>query len=153
MWRKSEPGKRIDKQSPVSVSNGTIQINVHVVKSVGQDWTGLTVPFSSHAPTGTWTFVQPNKYETGRASIAIYNWDLSATVSVDVTGAIAPGTRYQVLDAQNYFGAPVAAGTYDGAPISIPMAGLTIATPNGSVPTQPMRTAPQFGAFVLIPLQ
>ncbi|HEY3457356.1 MAG TPA: hypothetical protein VGK64_22440 [Bryobacteraceae bacterium] len=120
-----------------------------------QGWTGFDLhsTFSPRAPTGIWTFVQPNKYETGRANIAVYNWNLAPTVSVDVTGAIAPGTRYQILDAQNYFGAPVAAGTYDGTPISIPMTGLTIATPNGSVPTPPTHTAPQFGAFVLIPLQ
>jgi hypothetical protein len=109
--------------------------------------------FSSHAPTGIWTFVQPNKYETGPANIAIYNWNLAPTVSVDVTGAIAPGTRYEILDVQNYFGAPIATGTYDGSPVSTPMSGLTIATPNGSVPTPPTHTAPQFGAFVLVPLQ
>ena len=120
-----------------------------------QGWTGFDLhsTFSPHAPTGTWTFVEPNKYETGRANIAIYNWSLAPTVSVNVTGAIAPGTRYQVLDAQNYFGPPVASGTYDGTPISIPMTGLVVATPNGSVPTPPVHTAPQFGAFVLIPLQ
>lgn len=64
-----------------------------------------------------------------------------------------PGTGYQILDAQNYFGAPVASGTCDGSPISIPMTRLTIAIPNGSVPTPPVHTAPQFGAFVLILLQ
>ncbi|HMJ23955.1 MAG TPA: hypothetical protein VK513_18705, partial [Terriglobales bacterium] len=120
-----------------------------------QGWTGFDLhsTWSPQAPTGTWTFVEPNKYETGRANIAIYNWSLAPTVSVNVTGAITPGTRYQVLDAQNYFGPPVASGTYDGTPISIPMTGLVVATPNGSVPTPPVHTAPQFGAFVLIPLQ
>jgi hypothetical protein len=120
-----------------------------------QGWTGWDThsTLTSNAPTGIWTFVQPNKYETGRANIAIYNWSLAPTVSVDVSSAITAGTRYQILDAQNYFGAPVASGTYTGSPITIPMTNLTIATPNGSVPSVPTHTAPQFGAFVLIPLQ
>jgi len=37
----------------------------------------LLQPIRLQAPTGTWTFVQPNKYEAGRANIAIYNWSLA----------------------------------------------------------------------------
>jgi hypothetical protein len=74
-------------------------------------------------------------------------------VSVDISGAIAVGTPYQIRDAENYFGPPIVTGIYDGAPVSIPMTGLSIATPNGAVPTTPTHTAPQFGAFVLVPLQ
>jgi hypothetical protein len=120
-----------------------------------QGWTGWDTHSTStpNAPTGVWTFVEPNKYEPGRANIAIYDWSLSPTVSVDVSSAISVGTRYKVLDAQNYFGSPLASGTYTGSPITIPMTGLTIATPNGSVPSVPTHTAPQFGAFVLVPLQ
>jgi hypothetical protein len=120
-----------------------------------QGWTGWDSHSTSttNAPTGLWTFVEPNQYEPGRANIAIYNWSLAPTVSVDVSSAITIGTRYEVLDAQNYYGAPVASGTYAGAPITIPMTNLTIATPNGRVPNVPTHTAPQFGAFVLIPLQ
>ncbi len=120
-----------------------------------QGWTGWDTHSTStpNAPTGLWAFVQPNSYEPGRANIAIYNWNLAATVQVDISSAMAVGTRYQVLDAQNYFGQPVASGTYTGAPITIPMTGLTIATPNGAVPTVPTHTAPQFGAFVLMALQ
>ena len=80
----------------------------------------LLQPIRLQAPTGTWTFVQPNKYEPGRANIAIYNWSLAPRFRSNVTGAITPGTLYQILDAQNYLCAPVASGTYDGSPISIP---------------------------------
>jgi hypothetical protein len=120
-----------------------------------QGWTGWDThsTSTSNAPTGVWTFVKPNKYEPGRANIAIYNWNLAATVSVDISSAISVGTRYKVLDVQNYFGTPVASGTYTGTPITIPMSGLTIAAPNGTVPSVPTHTAPQFGAFVLVPLQ
>ena len=120
-----------------------------------QGWTGWDThsTSSSSAPTGVWSFVQPNQYDSGRANIVIYNWSLAPTVSVDVSSAIPVGTRYQIQDAQNYFGPPVASGTYTGSPIVIPMTGLTIATPNGTVPTTPTHTAPQFGAFVLTTLQ
>jgi hypothetical protein len=120
-------------------------------------WPGWT-HFDGHsayrpgAPTGIWTFVRPNKYEPGRANIAIYNWDLASSVAVDVSSAMAAGTRYEVRDAQNFYGSPVAMGTYTGTPIQIPMTGLSIAAPNGNVPSPPIHTAPQFGTFVLLPL-
>ena len=102
------------------------------------------------APTGTWKFVMRNKYESGRAHIAIYNWDSASSVAVDLRDAMEPGTEYEIRDAQNLFGRPVAGGTYDGAPVVVPMIGLTIATPNGRVPNLPSHTAPQFGTFVLL---
>jgi hypothetical protein len=58
-----------------------------------------------------------------------------------------------VRDAQNFYGSAVATGTYNGTPIVIPMTGLTIAAPNGNVPSPPIHTAPQFGTFVLLPTQ
>jgi len=33
---------------------------------------------------GTKVFVRPNRYESGRANIVVYNWDNSPKVSVDV---------------------------------------------------------------------
>ena len=114
--------------------------------------------YNASAPTGVWSFVRPNKYEPGRAHIAIYNWDLNPVVNVDVSAALAVGAHYQVKDAENYYGAPVASGVYQGGTIAIPMTGLTVATPHGSAcpiacnaPVTPPHTAPQFGAFVLLP--
>jgi hypothetical protein len=120
-------------------------------------WPGLTQmdahsSFSTGQPTGTWSFVLPNKYESGRANIVIYNWNLASSVAVDVSSAISPGTTYEVRDAENFFAAPVVSGVYTGKPINIPMTGLTVAAPNGSVPNVPVHTAPQFGAFVLLPV-
>jgi hypothetical protein len=115
--------------------------------------TGLekTSRYQPGRPTGVWTFVRPNKYEPGRANIVIYNWDRSARVAVDVSNSIARGARYEVRDAQNFFGPPVASGTYTGAPLDIPMTGLTPGSPNGAVPTAPKHSAPEFGAFILLP--
>ena len=94
--------------------------------------------------------MRPNKYEVGRANIAIYNWDLDPMVAVDVSGLLSPGAVYEVRDAENFFGPPIASGTYDGRPISIPMSGLIAAAANGQVPTPPRHSAPEFGAFVLL---
>ncbi|HEY3455143.1 MAG TPA: malectin domain-containing carbohydrate-binding protein [Bryobacteraceae bacterium] len=117
-------------------------------------WTGFDAhsSYQPGAPTGIWAFIRPNRYETGRAHIVVYNWDLASSVAVDVSAALTPGTRYEVRDAQNYFGPPVASGVYDGGLIRIPMTGLAIAPASGNVPVEPVHSAPQFGAFVLVPL-
>ena len=72
-------------------------------------------------------------------------------VLVDVSGVLDRGVVYEIRDAQNFFGPPVASGTYNGELIPVPMTGLTPAAPNGDVPTPPRHSAPEFGAFVLLP--
>ena len=74
--------------------------------------------FHTSPPTGTIIRVRPNKYEAGRAHIAIYNWGNDSVVPVDISAAKLPdGAAYEIRDAQDYFGAPVAKGTYDGRPV------------------------------------
>ncbi len=120
-----------------------------------RQWSGLDQNSIRNAskPTGAWTIVRPNKYEPGRANIAIYNWELSDTVDVDVSAVLKDGDAWELRDAQNYFGTPVATGTYRGKPIRVPMKNLRVATPLGCVPTLPVHTAPQFGAFILLPVE
>ncbi|HEY6990111.1 MAG TPA: right-handed parallel beta-helix repeat-containing protein [Bryobacteraceae bacterium] len=107
--------------------------------------------FQPGRPTGAWTFVRPNKYEPGRANIVIYNWDLKPRVMVSLAGAIQRGARFEIRDAENFFGPALVTGTYTGAPVEIPMTGLVPARPNGDVPVAPKHSAPEFGAFVLLP--
>jgi hypothetical protein len=95
-------------------------------------------------------YVQPNKYEGKRANITIYNWDLDATVPVNLSGVLSPGDQYVIQDAQNFYGPAVASGTYTGSPVSIKMTGLSKATPVGFA--APAHTAPQFGTFVVLPV-
>lgn len=102
-------------------------------------------------PTGVWTMVRPNRYEQGRANIVIYNWDLAGVVAVDLSGVLTRGRRFQIRDAQNFFGAPVLRGTFDGALVQIPMNESAVAAPNGDVPNPAHHTAPQFGAFIVLP--
>ena len=105
----------------------------------------LTTP-----PTVTKVFVRPNLCEQGRAHVVIYNWGGQPQVAVDLSpGALVTGERFVVLDAQDYFGRPVAQGTYDGDRMNIPMTGLRLEPPVGDI-APPPHTAPQFGAFVVI---
>jgi len=104
----------------------------------------------SGRPQGIWAFVRGNTYEPGRANIVIFNWDLAGSVGVDVSQVLTSGTKYEIRDAENFYGSPVASGTYSGDRVQIPMTNLTVANPVGNVPTTPAHTAPEFGAFVLI---
>jgi hypothetical protein len=56
-----------------------------------------------------------------------------------------------VRNAQNYFGAPVLTGTYQGGTITLPLSGLTKAPISGSAPKSPIGTGISFNAFVVVP--
>ncbi len=100
-------------------------------------------------PAGVEVFVRPNQYEPGRAHVVIYNWDLRATVEVDAAGVLMVGAQYEVRDAQNYFGRPVASGTYDGKHLRLPLTGLPVAPAVGAQAAL-ASTAPEFGVFVIV---
>jgi hypothetical protein len=100
-------------------------------------------------PTGVKIIIRPNAYEPGRANIIVYNWDLKDTVQVDVSKVLRQGDRFEVRNAQDFFGAPVLSGAYDGQPLTLPMKGLTMAKPVGvdrDLPT----TWPEFNVFILL---
>lgn len=101
-------------------------------------------------PAGVRTFVRPNRYEPGRAHIAVFNWDQLATVDVNVAAAgLTAGDGFEVRDLQNVFGPPVLTGTYSGAPLRLPMDATGYAAPVGAVPLPATHTNRQFGAFLL----
>jgi hypothetical protein len=102
-------------------------------------------------PAGVVVRMRANEYEPGRATLTIYNWDKQSEVSVTPSDAgLAAGDRFEVRDAQNYFGPPVAAGIYKGGSISVPMTSRGVAAPVGAVPTPPSSTLPEFGTFVIL---
>ncbi len=103
--------------------------------------------YLSSRPTGVRVFLRPNPYEAGRAHVVVYNWDLSASVGVDLSSVLAPGTNFEIRNAQNYFASPVLSGTYNGGQVTLPLTGLTPATPVGQ-PT-PGSTGPEFNVFVV----
>lgn len=103
---------------------------------------------TSH-PTGVKVFIRPNRYESGRANVTIYNWDRAAAADVDPRGILAPGSSFELRSAQNFFGPPVLEGKYDGTPLRVPMANLSAAVPVGR--GAPSATGPEFQAFILLP--
>ena len=88
--------------------------------------------------SGVKVFVRPNQYEPGRAHIVVYNWDRLDSVNVDLTAVGPVGAPYAVVNVLDYFGQPVATGTYGGPPLKLPLAGTA--------------TGPEFNAFVVVPV-
>jgi len=110
---------------------------------------GATDQASASLPSAPQVFVRPNRYESGRATVVIYNWPLQSAVAVDLSGIVRVGNRYEVRNVQNIFGAPVASGTYGGGTISIPMGGVAPPQPIGGS-FQPLhQTGPNFDVFVV----
>ena len=103
---------------------------------------------TSVQPTTTIYFIRTNVYEPGRANIIVYNWANNDNVSVDISGALPVGSRYEVRNAQDYFLPAVASGLYSGGTISLPMTNLTVATAVG-MPPPPYKTGRQFNVFIL----
>ena len=103
-------------------------------------------------PAGVEVFIRPNAYESQRAHIIVYNWDLEDMVDVDLSGVLLPGARYEVRNGQSYFSEPVAQGIYDGSRITLPLTGLEPAQPVGSegaIDATEM-TGAEFNVFVVI---
>ena len=118
-----------------------------------------TTGFDAHShlmsdrPSGVDVFVRPNRYEPGRGHIVIYNWDLRDRVAVDLSSVVARGARFEIRDAQNYFGEAVLRGVYTGELISLPTRLSKVTAPVGSVERVPNHTAPQFLVFVIEPVR
>lgn len=120
------------------------------------DWltqTGLVDPgtYAGDAPTGVKVVVRPSQYERGRANIIVYNWAQQSTVGVDVSGVLKLGERYVVQNAQDFYGPPIASGTYWGGALQLPMASVASPSPIGVTTAQPAPvTGPTFDVFVLM---
>lgn len=119
-------------------------------------WSGLlnggdaNSTFGAHVPDTV--FVQPNKYEPGRANITIVNPSELPSVWVDLSSAgLQEGDSFEIFDVQNFRGPVVASGTFHAASprTAIPMSGLTRKYILGWSST-PAHTAPSFGTFVLL---
>jgi RNA polymerase sigma factor (sigma-70 family) len=105
--------------------------------------------FDKDAPRGAWIDVRPDKHEPGRAHVTALNWDRSSHIDIDLGKAgLRRGDRYEVRDAQNFFGPPAASGVYDGNPAQVQMTGLAKAAPVGFA--APPHTAPLLGTFVVL---
>lgn len=104
------------------------------------------------APSGTQVFVRANKYERGRGHVIVYNYGRQGSVGVDLSSVLSSGQRYEIRNVQNYFGTPVASGTYSGGTVSLPMTGVTPPARIGRSTATPPVTGPLFDTFVVVPL-
>jgi hypothetical protein len=107
--------------------------------------------YTAGLPHGTHVYVRPNKYESGRGHIAVYNWDKKPQVAVELSGVLKHGQLFVIYDAQNLLGEPVVQGVYDGKPVNIPL-DLTKVSPITGVVThiENVHTPVEFGAYVVI---
>jgi parallel beta-helix repeat protein len=104
----------------------------------------------ANRPSGVRVIVRPNAYERGRANIVVYNWDGAATTDVDVSAVLRTGDAFEVRNAQQILGAPVASGIYDGTPVTLPLGAATPPAPIGRSFTAPAPTGPDFNVFILL---
>ena len=98
---------------------------------------------------GRHVIVRPNRYEPGRAHVAVFNWDRAPEVDVDLSGVLNSGERYRIVAAADVLGPPVKQGTYDGRPVTIPMRAGKAAPPIGLSDAELPGTEPEFGAYVV----
>ncbi len=110
--------------------------------------TGNTVLAAGPASRQTAVFVRPNLYERGRATVTVYNWSQLGAVSVDLSGIVPVGARYEVRNVQDLYGAPVASGAFSGV-VSIPLGGVTPPPPVGLTSSRSPRTGPYFDVFLV----
>lgn len=101
----------------------------------------------SNLPTKNEIIIKPNKYDTNRAHIVIYNWENKDTVDLDLSEFVDIGTTYTIKNAAN-LDDPKITGIYSGT-ISIPMSTWTLATPIGQTESLAQNSYPQFGVFLL----
>jgi hypothetical protein len=103
----------------------------------------------SGKPATDTVIIRLNKYESARANLVVFNWKGQNAVNVDLSSVVGTGQPYVIRDAQNYYGTPVASGTYAGGTVSIPMTGGTVPATVGNDPRGVAHTAQQFGTFVI----
>jgi hypothetical protein len=109
--------------------------------------------FTNTRPGANWgPFVIPNTYEPGRAMVVVYNWKNFDSVPVDFSGFLNSGDRYEIRDAQNYYGQLIGSGTYNGGSINIPATSTALATPT-AVPSNrptPTHTEKEYQVWIVI---
>ena len=74
-------------------------------------------------PQGTKAALLPNKYDTSRAHLAIFNWQQAKQVQVPVKPFLKPGDAFRLMKPEDLFGKPVFEGACKGETITVPVDG------------------------------
>lgn len=120
----------------------------------------LNSTYSTNLPTVNVVVIRTNKYEPGRAHIAIYNWASNTTATVNLAGVgLQENQRFEIRDVQDYFGTPEIAPTWfkTASPtVSLSLTRTNVTTPVGTIThmaEDPLKhTAYLFNCFVVLPL-
>jgi hypothetical protein len=111
---------------------------------------GTTLLAASRTPAQPTVFVRPNRYEQGRAHVAVYNWRARASVKVDLSNVLRRGQRYEIRSVQDLFGEPVVRGTYADDSVTVPMPRVAPPPLLGRLTTVlAPHTTPAFDVFVV----
>lgn len=103
--------------------------------------------------------IRPNRYEPGRANVAVYNWEGKSSADVDLNGVLAGGQRFEIRNVQDFFGNPVVEGTYEGKSMAVPLlrGGKKTELRLSGDPTNRVWDVfgdyPDFDAFVVLPIE
>lgn len=103
-----------------TVVNGALTIKRYKHK-VEKD--NLVLAKGKPQPREPRVILRPSKYEPSRAHLAIYNGAKKANVPVDPGAFLKPGDSYRLMDPRHLYGKPVAADTYEGKPLPVPVKG------------------------------
>jgi hypothetical protein len=95
-------------------------------------------------------FTVPNKYQTGRGTVTIFNHDAVDRVVIGPPTFLQKGDGYEVYDAQNLFAPAIASGVFDGKPIDVQFTRAEPAQPVGDVERMPVHTAPRFAVYIIV---
>lgn len=97
------------------------------------------------APTGVQVWVKPNKFEPGRAHIAVANFSGATSVNVDL--GLAGGTTYSVFSIGDLRNA-VQTGSYSG-PITLPLGTQVMPAPIGGTGKPTVHLDSRFNCFLV----
>jgi len=120
----------------------------------------LNSSYTTNLPTANVVAIRTNKYEIGRAHIAVYNWQSNSTANVNLSGVgLTHGQRFEVRDAQDFLGTPILTTNYNASSpaIDISLLNTNVTSVTGGIEgnfvfNPNVHTAPLFNAFVILPL-
>ena len=109
--------------------------------------------YVEHRPEVNVVKVRPNRHEPGRAHVIVYNWERKDTVDVDLSDVLKAGQAFDIVSAQDFYGAAVAEGVHEpGKPVRLPMKeARRPAQPLGMEDYPLPQTGIEFGVYVVLP--
>jgi hypothetical protein len=82
--------------------------------------------------------------------VILYNWDKATSVELDLSQVIKQGSNFELRDAQNFHGEPIASGCYQGGPLTVSLPAAPRAAQPVGVSEPPTHSGPVFWALVAL---